>query len=603
LRPEAYWVAGLPATVAVAWWTLRGVSQAAPLRLVRRAGVWWHRRRGLPLVFLVTCSLALAGAVLWEPNNFDGLSYRIPRVLFWLEHRGWTWIDTPYAALNHTMPNYEWMSLPLFLAGGTRALVVINLAAFLAMPPLLFVLLRQFGVRGRMAWEWMWLLPAGYLVAMQAGGIGNDLIGMTAILAALYFAGRFASRGEGTDLFDALLAAGLCTGIKLSNLPLAGFVIIILLGDWRKVRAKWGAAIAGALGGLVVSAAIPMALNHAHSGTVMGTTTRMDQVTQPLAGVVGNALILGAGAVAPPLLPGANRISEWVESGLGAGLTSWLRQHYEKFSLKLNELPQEEVGGLGLGCFAAFWLVMWSGPARPVGGGRWRVLAAWQRLAWWGWLGGTGLVMLAKLGTGPAVPRNLLPWMPLVLAPLLSVRGCERMVRTRGWRLVSVVAAASVWPALVLTPSRPLIPPGALLGMAEMLGVKGRALERARVVYATYQERADPFIGIRREIPATARRLGLVSDGGEPTASWMRPYGERSCIYLRTAEEVASARASGVEYVVLKTPACRAYFQLTPEEWCARFAATVGRTTRLTIHAADGPIEFTLVKLRPGTKP
>src|SRR5580765_53610 len=52
-----------------------------------------HRfRRAFPLMFLVLAALALLGRVIYPPTNHTGLSYRIPRVLQWLDEDGWFWI-------------------------------------------------------------------------------------------------------------------------------------------------------------------------------------------------------------------------------------------------------------------------------------------------------------------------------------------------------------------------------------------------------------------------------------------------------------------------------------------------------------------------------
>ena len=148
--------------------------------------LWWKRRRLLPLIFLFTFLLIVCGSVLYEPNNFDGLTVRIPRVLYWMGQHHWYWIKTPFPELNYLLPNYEWLTVPIFLAtGGFHAAVAINWISFLFLPSLFFTLLRAFGTPRRLAWDWMWIFPSGYLIAIQAGSISNDLPGLTAILAAL----------------------------------------------------------------------------------------------------------------------------------------------------------------------------------------------------------------------------------------------------------------------------------------------------------------------------------------------------------------------------------------------------------------------------------
>jgi hypothetical protein len=264
-------------------------------------------RRPLPLIFWITFALIASGSVLHEPNNFDGLMYRIPKVLCWLNQHHWHWVQTMDEEVNYTLPNYEWLTMPLYLlSGGFHLTVVINWLCFLLIPSLFFTLLRAFGVSGRLAHDWMWLFQSGYVIAMQAGGIGNDLCGLTALLAALHCANRCRTRFRPGLAADALVAAAFCTGVKMSNVPLAGFVLILLAGSGAQLRSRLLplSVIAGLA--MLVSAAIPMALNFTHAGTILGASPAwdFDEVKNPAAGLAGNTLILAASTLQPPRVAG-----------------------------------------------------------------------------------------------------------------------------------------------------------------------------------------------------------------------------------------------------------------------------------------------------------
>ena len=566
-------------------------------------GPWirrWKCRRILPLIYLVTFGLIVFGSVWHEPNNFDGLSYRIPKVLYWLNQHCWCWINTPFQELNYTLPNYEWLTVPLFLAtGGFHGAVVINWIAFLALPSLFFTLLRAFGASGRLAYDWMWIFPSGYLIVMQAGGIGNDLIGLAFILAALHCANRFVATTRASFLFAALLAAGFCTGVKLTNLPLAVFVLIILLKDLKLLRVRCFAfAIATALA-LLVSALIPILLNLAYSGSILGTTSSNDHVQNPVAGWLGNSLISLVAAFAPPLFPGANQITALLEHSLGHGLDAWLQLHYAKFTLRTNELPQEESGALGLGITLALItsVILWAGRGKAgnVSALKFQILP-WQKIVWWIWLGFAGLIISAKLGTGPGFPREMLPWLPLLLAPVIAFFGCGRISRSSIWRTLVPLISLSVVPALLLTPSRPLIPQFTLFKLAQKSGASTASLERFNVVYDVYARRANPFAAIKNELPPNIRILGLISDGDEPTAAWWKPYGSRRCIYLLSEAEVKAAREEGVQYIILKEPSCRQYFNTDTARWLETHQARPIKTVEIRILAAAPPVRYTLAQ-------
>src|SRR6185312_9470520 len=61
------------------------------------------------------------------------------------------------------------------------------------------------GVRPRVAWHWMWIVPTGYCFLLQAGGIANDAFPTVDGLAMMDFALRArekcrGSRAEGRRL-------------------------------------------------------------------------------------------------------------------------------------------------------------------------------------------------------------------------------------------------------------------------------------------------------------------------------------------------------------------------------------------------------------------
>ncbi|TAK96106.1 MAG: hypothetical protein EPO07_14840, partial [Verrucomicrobia bacterium] len=178
-------------------------------------------RRGFPLMFAALALLVFLGGAIYPPTNHTGLSYRIPRVLQWLDAHGWFWIHTPNYRMNNRACGIEWLSAPLLLfTKSDRGLFLLNFFPFLLMPGLLFSTLTRLGVRARVAWPWMWLLPTGYVFLLQAGSAGNDAFPAVYALAAVDFAARAWTSRRPSDLWYSLLAVMLLNGAKASNLPL-----------------------------------------------------------------------------------------------------------------------------------------------------------------------------------------------------------------------------------------------------------------------------------------------------------------------------------------------------------------------------------------------
>ena len=165
--------------------------------------------------------LVFLGGILYPPSNYTGLNYRVARVLQWLAHGQWCWIHTPNYRMNDRACGIEWLTAPLLLfTKSDRALFLINFIPFLLLPGLIFSVFRRLGVRARVAWQWMWLLPTGYNFLLQAGGVANDTFPAVYALAALDFGCRAWISRRPADLWHSYLAAALLTGAKASNLPL-----------------------------------------------------------------------------------------------------------------------------------------------------------------------------------------------------------------------------------------------------------------------------------------------------------------------------------------------------------------------------------------------
>src|SRR6185436_17729541 len=147
--------------------------------------------RWLPGCFVVLAFLMFLSGALYAPTNHTGLTYRIPRVLQWLAHGQWFWIETPNYRMNDRACGMEWLSAPILLfTKSDRLLFLLNFIPLLLLPGLLFSVFKQLGVRPKVAWWWMWLLPTGYNFLLQGGSIANDTFPTVYGVAALDFACR-----------------------------------------------------------------------------------------------------------------------------------------------------------------------------------------------------------------------------------------------------------------------------------------------------------------------------------------------------------------------------------------------------------------------------
>ncbi|MGH7975779.1 MAG: hypothetical protein ACREC8_03860 [Limisphaerales bacterium] len=237
LNPRGYAVTLLIWLAALAVWKIKTPPfiLSRPLRGV--FGKWLHRfRRPFPLAFLILTTMAFLGGAIYPPTNYDALAYRLPRILHWLAAGQWHWIHTIFDRVNDRSCGIEWVSAPFIAVFKTdRFLFLINIVSFLFLPGLVFSVFIQLGVRRRVAWRWMWIVPTGYCLLLQAGSIGNDLFGATFALAAVDFALRTKNSRSAGDFFTSILAAAMMTSAKTGNLPLLLPWAIAILPSWKMI--------------------------------------------------------------------------------------------------------------------------------------------------------------------------------------------------------------------------------------------------------------------------------------------------------------------------------------------------------------------------------
>ena len=154
--------------------------------------------------------------------------------------RQWHWIHTPVVRMNYSGCAFEWLTTPLVLfTKSDRALFLINFVPCLFLPGLVFSVFTRLGVNARVAWHWMWLLPASYNLLLQAGSIDNDAFGAVFALAAIDFGCRAWASQRVQDLWLSILAMALVTGTKPVSLPLLLPWLILIFPLWSLLWRRW----------------------------------------------------------------------------------------------------------------------------------------------------------------------------------------------------------------------------------------------------------------------------------------------------------------------------------------------------------------------------
>ena len=246
----------------------------------------------------------------------------------------------------------EWLAAPLLLfTRSDRGLFLINYIPFLLLPGLLFSVCTRLGVRPRVAWHWMWLLPTGYNFLLQAGSLGNDTTPAFYALAAVDFGLRAWKSRRPADLWLSILSAAFLTGAKLSNLPLLLPCAIVVFPCLPLLLRRPAAAFVLVLLAASVSLLPTAALNTHYSGDWTGLAVEHSviEMKHPIVGIWGNTL-----ASAEELRSADLPARALVESNgvYPSCPRPWWRRWWPISSpdfILLGELPTEDVAGVGFG--------------------------------------------------------------------------------------------------------------------------------------------------------------------------------------------------------------------------------------------------------------
>jgi hypothetical protein len=589
-------------TVGFAIFILFLVWQWKPLGLVPGRINFRRFRRPLPFCFAALAALIFLGGVLYPPSNYTGLTYHVPRVLQWLSHDGWFWIHTPVVRMNFSGCDFEWLNAPLLLfTRSDRALFLLNFIPFLLLPGLVFSVFTRLGVRPKVAWQWMWLLPTGYIFMLQAGSIVNDAFNAMYALAAIDFGCRAWESHRLRDLFFSLLAIALMTGTKATSLPLLLPWLVLVFRLLPLLRQRWPVTLLI----MTLSADIsffPLALmNKIHCGDWLGTSTTAAQleISQPLAGIIGNAFQLTLDNFVPPVFPLAGWWNVHAPLMMPRFITDAVNANFDTGFFTIGELPTEDWAGVGFGLslllVISILVSLWKRKATPQFATRTAIpswlcrcvlLAAWISL----------LAYSVKSGLTTAA-RLVAPYYALLIPSLLISPALSKIVRCGWWRALTGIVLISAFTVLIMSPDRPLWPAKTILSKLHEQHPQQRLVTRALNVYTVYSEHSDALAGVRALLPQNITTVGFIGTADDSDISLWRPFGKRRVEHFLLTDPTALIRRQ-VEYVVMG--GCNLKEKnMTLETWLQQSGAELVATTNATLKVSEGSQPWYVTRLNP----
>ena len=561
---------------------------------------WRRFKKPLPSAYLIIALMVLVGAILHPPTQYDGLCYRVPRMLHWLAEGRWHWIHTCDTRMNISATGMEWITMPLLvMTRSDRWLWIPDFLSFLLMPGLVFGTFRRLGMSLHASWSWMWLLPAGYCFITQAGSIGNDLIALPYALGSVYFALR-ARGGNYLYLALAILSAALLTGIKASNIPL---VLPAVVAAVPALPLLWRRPVS-TIGVIALSAAvsfIPMAvINQLYEGHWSGdrdNSSRM-QLQSPAAGVIGHGIMMAVASLQPPVLPSGGLTEPMVRRLLGGDRFRNLQEDFPRFNPGMGEIAVEEGSGLGIGVtlsLLAAVLLQFRMPKSASYANSFSTIILVS-----GWI--ALMVYMMKMGS-ESCARLLTPYYPICLAGVwVFLIRRQEVVKQMAWRWIACASALMAIPVLILSPARPLWPAQTILGMVDH-DHGSRLITRAADVYSVYHDRNKALAPLAEAFPRDTHVIGFAGGGGDLETSLWWPLGSHRIVHVLPGDNLMSLKEKGVEILCSNTRILSNDWKITPEQFTALYHGKIIARPKATETVGWGEEEWVVVDLRDTRKP
>ena len=178
-------------------------------------------------------------ALVYPPNNYDSLTYHLPRVLFYLGQDSLAHFDSGNPRQTYFPFNYNLLHLSCLVYGTPWKFVTLfNLLAWASAGLLVQRIARHSGMSANHSLVAAWMACVSTQVLAQGSATTNDLPTAVAVLGAILFGQRWIKHRAPSDALLSAMIAGLAIGTKLTIVffgPPA--LLLVALGLARELRA------------------------------------------------------------------------------------------------------------------------------------------------------------------------------------------------------------------------------------------------------------------------------------------------------------------------------------------------------------------------------
>ncbi len=470
------------------WWSLRDSQPCEKQALIQVI-------RFFPFLALLAAIL-LAGS-LYITTVLDSLSYRIPRMLMWLQEGGIHHIENPDARLNFMTPVWEFAATPLYQLGGLRTLWLGSAISWILLFLSFFALTSKITSLQENR-PWLAIIPAGAVgFVLQASSTMNDIWAAAFISISLVFIIAFEEEPSFSDLISSGLALSLAAGVKphFSVLALPWLLWFFLSRSKPLAAVRWEWVMPAAILGLVCSPVPTFISNHIHYGSFKGAAADggFGLGAWWLNILLGTVMMLWQ-TIQFPVNPLAGMINTRFQD---LATSSGLADLAPRFKIASAELPIVDSSSIGfvasLAIFLGFYLAMRNRANMP-GWIKYGLMAGI-----FGFLVAVSQVVPGTLG------RSFLAFVILVIP--VAIYGLARL-RSNHLKMLSLVVVGSALFSVIVSPSHPLWP-------AKTIAARLPQFQEQFSRYFNLQKKPYAGISVITKVPRDVPEIGIMAVGDQ----------------------------------------------------------------------------------------
>ena len=498
------------------WFSLAGLLVTAALAR-REAGSWANLWKGIgePLAFwpfILVGGLALVAALIYPPTMLDALTYRLPRILLWLQEDHIRHFASAENRLNYMPQVWGLVTLPLIQLAGDRLAALWNYASWIMFYLIAYDWAFELGGNVSQSRVMAFIASTSTFAVLQACEASTDLFISALVLISLRSVVQFERTHDWRNIHWAvlslLLAADTKPHVAVLALPLMIWFGLSPSKPWKLFQWRWLPGLIPVW--LLCSPGLSWWLNYQSYGNILGADLTTLTGTSPVWNVLLGPVLTVWQVIQPPVNPLALMLNDRLQQAVSAlGLGTLM----PGFTLRCSFINMVDNASLGLvsSILLVAGLVLAVRRNRPA-------LKSWR-----GWAvvaGAIGYGLALSHVVPSSVGRSFCAF--LFFAIPLAMAGWNLM-RPQVLQAGLYLCLASSLLSLVLNPERPLWPAGRVQRtLAE--SPRFSRLAKKMDLYNLVTERAHTGEALVRAIPASEPALVALVGVDRPLLPLFRPY-------------------------------------------------------------------------------